>query len=354
MKRYSGLLLIIAFTMISDRSISQSYNGAFFESFYGRYPGARSEALGRCGVSLIGDAFSHNANPASLGILYGGFAALAHSSDYYANPGAKFDYLSVAYSFGNTGTFGLIIEEIDPGWVDSSGIIPSVHELTALKTSYDRIYYARPVTEGLYWGIGITFLQPVFSYSPVMANGMQKEVDDFGTGFDVGLLKSFNFHSDKNFHQLNLGLSLSNIFVFPYESSALPSPIGLPSILRMGANYNFTENFKIQAGLTLEYEDNLNSDYYEAIRSGLELTFFEWLVLRAGYFAQDLRDCEDCNTSVSQFTYGFGIRIEKVPYAKFPMSVGIDASLTEQPPLQKKQISWGAAGMISVQIGIIF
>ncbi len=354
MKICLKILLLLVLTFTGDSLRSQSYNGAFFESFYGRNPGARSEALGGCSVSLTGDPFSHYANPASLATIYGGFAAIAHSSDYYANPGATFDYFSVAYRVGKIGTFGIMIEEIVPNWTDSSSVIPSISELTAQRTSYDRIYYARPITESLYWGIGIAFLQPLFSFNPSAINNIQKEVDDYGGGFDLGLLKYISFHSDKNFHQLNLGLSLSNIFVFPYESSALPSPIGLPSVVRIGANYSFTKNFDFQAGLMLEYEDNINSDYYEAIHAGLELTFFEWLVLRSGYFAQDLRDCIDCNTSASRFTYGLGIRIAKVPFMEFPVSLGFDALLMEQLPLQKKQILWGAAGMISLHIGVVF
>lgn len=348
------IFLLLVLTITGDNLRSQSYSGAFFESFYGRNPGARSEALGGCAVSLIGDPFSHYANPASLATIYGGFAAIAHSSDYYANPSATFDYFSVAYRFGKVGTFGLMIEEIVPNHVDSSSVIPSMNELTAQRTSYDRIYYARPITESLYWGIGIAFLQPLYSYNPSAINGMQNEVDDYGGGFDLGLLKYFSLHTVRNFHQVSVGLSLSNIFVFPYESSALPSPVGLPSVLRMGANYSFTNNFNFQAGLMLEYEDNINSDYYEAIHAGLELTFFEWLVLRSGYFAQDLRDCADCNTSASRFTYGLGIRISKVPFIDFPMTLGFDASLTEQLPLQKKQILWGSAGMISLHIGVVF
>lgn len=354
MKIRMKILLLLVLTFTGDSLRSQSYNGAFFESFYGRNPSARAEALGRCGVSLIGDPFSHYANPASLATIYGGIAGIAHSSGYYASPEAKFDYLTIAYRFSKAGTFGIMIEEIEPGHVDSSGTIPSIPELTATRTSYDRIYYSRSITQSLYWGIGMAFLQPSYSYNPVSANGMQREIDDVGGGFDVGLLKCFIFHTDRNFHQLDVGVSLSNIFIFNYESSALPSPVGQPSVLRVGASYSFTKNYDIQAGLTTEFEDNLNSDYYEAIHSGLELTFFEWLVLRAGYFAQDLRDCEDCNTSVSQFTFGLGIRIARMPFAKFPMSLGIDASLMEQPPLQKKQISWGPAGMISLHVGAIF
>lgn len=354
MERHLRILFLLLLTVITGSLRSQSYNGAFYESFYGRNPGARGEALGRSGVSLIGDPFSQYANPASLATIYGGFAAIAHSSNYYANPEAGFDYLSIAYRFGNTGTFGLISEEIEPGYVDSGSTDPSIPELTAMKTSYSRIYYARAATDDFYWGIAMSILQPDFSYNQNPANSLWRDDDIGGATLDIGLLKIFNLHTVRNFHQLNLGLSLSNIFGFTYESSALSSPVGQPSVLRIGASYSFTRNYDFQAGLTLEYEDNLNSDHYEAVHTGLELTFFEWLVLRAGFFAQDLRDCENCNTSVSQFTYGLGIRISKVPYAKLPMSVGFDVSLTEQPPLQKKPISWGPAGMISLHVEAVF
>jgi hypothetical protein len=159
---------------------------------------------------------------------------------------------------------------------------------------------------------------------------------------DAGLSYTYK----RNTHHLEFGLSTSNLFFKKAPDPNLdPEDFEyynfhtLPQILRGGLSYSFLPEKKVttkslhllEAMISLEMREVLNSNYFNSFNAGLELKWLEIISLRTGYYTNDHAFVGPHAAFLSTkpdaaITYGIGFNI---PLAKrledrWPVTLRID------------------------------
>lgn len=180
--------------------------------------------------------------------------------------------------------------------------------------------------------------------------------------FDLGLIKKFRFAEKKHSnHSINLGASITNLNFakISFESSGMKD--ALPVITRYGTNYAFSfKNNRILGTLNTlnvlilwEYQRVLNSDYYSGFHTGSEVSFFEILMVRVGYYKEDRDDYglpASNKNSLSSFTYGFGLQFPIHKLSEVPLNVNLDYASLPQVSLSKSSNDWSHFSTYTVSL----
>ena len=306
MKAKIVMLILIVFNCTYNKGFSQSYEGAFYEMFFGIQPSARAEAMGRSIVSIPGDANSYYYNPAGSAALNGmninGSGTEQAQYNLYSKATTAFG--GASWKFGKTVTLGLSFDIFNTGEYDLSYIANSGDTVSGkfnTQVQNYRLTVASEVYKNLFAGLNLNIFVPDknFGYLP-FENGNENDPVMY---FDLGLLKSYNFGSKDKMQDLNFGASVINLNSAGYYYSDRVNKGKLPLIFRIGSSYNILLNKTFNFLFNTEYEDVINSKYYEGIHTGFEFSLRPFLYLRAGYFLQDVP-----GTGMSgHFTYGAGI-----------------------------------------------
>ena len=374
MKKILLTLAIIILPAGFFEASAQTYDGAFYEFFFGRQPGAKAEAMGKGMASVTGDAASYYYNPAGMGALQGlnlgaAFAGPYYSTGNYKFGNSKYNFYNASYNIKKYGTAGFSIDYFTYGLKQEYVITGENGEKTGTGT-YDpditnyRITLSSEVIKGLFAGVNLNYLHPDLFTDEFSVGNEKSGGNEDVFYFDLGVIKAFEIKSKKLNQRINLGSSLINVNSAEYTVTDASQGDKLPVIFRIGAAYDLTiEDRNIISKLNsykflvnLEYDDLFNSKYFGGFNSGIEFTFLEMLSLRAGYYTQDFArkyviidsvgNATGINYSqktLSEFTYGAGINIpvNQLTKGKTPVELKLDYTYLKQPSYTDNQDSPG-------------
>ena len=114
----------------------------------------------------------------------------------------------------------------------------------------------------------------------------------------------------------------------------------LPIISKTGLTYylnseiNSTRKLELyKIALITEFQTLLNSKFNNRISGGVELTLFEILLLRGGYYTMSIddRDYSINRDKVESITYGVGLNLPLSKFMKRPLEIVIDYTQLPQP-----------------------
>lgn len=308
MRKLSLILANVFIFVLSEIALSQKYEGAFHEIFFGPQPSARAEAMGRSIASIPGDPDSYYYNPAGLAALNGWNLNGGGStiSRYDLFPAASFSYFGTSYKFIKLGTLGLSVEVFNTGEFFLTYPNENGDTITGKfnnQVNNVRMTLCREITGGIYAGGNLNLFIPDydFGYLPIDKGNQGKPL----LYFDFGLLKTFGFGKKDLKQNLNIGASIINLNSAEYLFADGKDKGKLPVIMRIGTSYNLLLNRTYNFLLNAEYENILNSNHYDGIHTGFEFSLDPLLYLRAGFYTEDVTE----KNIHSQFTYGAGINI---------------------------------------------
>ena len=306
--------------------------------FFARQPSARAEALGKSGVALSeGDITARFYNPARLvntkGISFGG----AYSTPYYSLDKAYYNYFAASCRLGDYGVLGFSRYYFNYNAEITYEGNPIYENFIPYSSNYT-LSYAFECVKNISLGIN--------------TNIYQNELipDDKGSAYslDIGVLKNFQYDNMKNMENFEqkiiLGSSLFNIIHSKLKYPNEAQQEELPIEFRLGISYKISLNKKfINSNLQIisllihtEYQDLFNSEYHTAFKIGSEISFFEILSLRVGYYNESKNDYghpEINGDNITDNTYGFGIQLplNKFTQRNLPITIKFDSTILEQP-----------------------
>ena len=337
MKKSFSAVLIIILIFTFGETYPQAYDGSFYGFFFGRQPGARSEAMGRSLASVPGDVSSCYFNPAGSAVLNGLNLWGSYAEPYYEFEKGNFTGFGATYSFKKSGVLGFSGEVFSPN--EFAGI-PGNDTGAANNEAYNtgianvRITVSSEIAKDLYAGVNLNTFWPLEKYRHMSIGNTKGVSSDVIVYLDLGVMKSFTKTSKKNKHTFTLGSAITNLNFSGYSISDNDQRGTLPVIFRAGASYNiilYRKGITFIAGI--EYEDVLNSQYFEGIHTGIEFGLFDLLFLRAGYYSQDNSDCAECTDRLNEFTYGAGLHLNFVPSGYRTWGIKFDYTNLRQPQL---------------------
>lgn len=333
-------LTIFLLTILPTITFGQYEYGFLQETYFGRQPSARAEAMGKGYCAIDGDLTSIFFNPAGISSINGFEIDGSFSSPCYLAPDAKYSFVSLGYKINNYLTIGLSRNKFILGkdiiTTDVNG--NSYGPYTPYNSNSILTLSSEPV-KNLFFGLNTNY----FTWHPL---------DKSATAiyFDFGVIKKFQFAQNKTIkHSINIGASITNL---NYSKLTLNTYIGnLPVITRYGANYQFTFDRHLlidtlkTLGLLLqgEYKVLLNSQYNSGIHVGCEINVLEIISFRLGYYKEkeyDFNIPTYNNNEISAFTYGVGIQIPLYKLTKIPLKVSFDYTSLPQVSYSKIFTSW--------------
>ena len=320
------LATLVLFPFISQ---AQYQYGYLQESFFGRQPSARAEAMGKAYAAIDGDLATLFYNPAGTATLQGLELNTSFASPYYTLDNAKYNYLGVGYKASDYLTVGFSRNLFNMGQkvfrTDSFGI-PIGEQITPTNTTYSLNLSSEPI-KSLLVGINTNYL--IWKPNDLTGRSLY---------FDFGVIKKFELlEKDKVSHSANLGSSITNLTFaknkLDFYGKAIYS--NLPVITRIGGNYQLTFNNKwlfdtlstLKVLVQGDYQLLLNSDYHSGYHTGLEIQLLEMLALRFGYYAENQYDYgrPDANVKeIKDFTYGLGMQLPLNKLTRIPLNVSLD------------------------------
>lgn len=351
-------LVILAIFFLPNLSFGQYEYGFLHESFFGRQPSARAEAIGRSYSSLDGDMTSIYYNPAGTATIKGFEVNGSYASPYYAITKAKYTFISMGCKIKDYLIIGISRNHFTFGekvyMVDVIGNL--ISEYTPTNTNYTLTLSTQPIKNLL---IGLNTNYFIWDIINNKSTTLY---------FDLGVIKKFHFlQKEASKHSVSIGASISN---FNYSRITLKnnadiSTYNLPVTTRYGTNYQFsfdkhtlieelnTFRFILQG----EYQKVFNSDYESAIRTGGEIMLFELLSVRAGYYKEYVNDYgfPDINKNkIGGITYGFGIHIPLYKLTKTPLNINFDYTNLPQPSYSKTYTDWDHFTTYNLQLSWVF
>ena len=304
---------------------------------------ARSSALGKGGVALMGNLHAIYHNPAGIsnmeGIsLTGGLA----NPLIFSNNGELVSF-GAAYRIKNLMTLGLAVNKVTYGEnfiatdiidIDPSSAISNQFViLDTFKPAYSNFYLTIASEPFKNFHIGVNTKIHTWKEH---TNRLYRQLT-----FDIGILKKFNLHkSEKAIHDLTAGLSLTN-FIFGnsivLDEYRNPVSLRIPSGSKIGLSYHLglsknmiTSKLNILDVLFHTEYGVYSFPFSPALRLGIELTTLEIISLRWGYSYSNQRGytfnqnglLDSRRNELNEFTYGLGLQlpIDKLTESKYPIT----------------------------------
>lgn len=336
--------IVILVLLIPLLSFGQYKDGFLQESFFGRQPSARAEALGKGYSSIDGDLATIFYNPAGTATIQGIELNTSLASPYYHFNKAKYSFISAGYNINKYLTIGIsrnhYTTKQEITLTDSLGPIATGTSLTS--SLYTLNFSSQPI-KNLFIGVNTNYL----IWKPVdkSANSLY---------FDFGIIKKFKFgQKTTTNHTINIGASITNLNFAKtkLDFHGYKSESSLPVVTRFGTNYQLflnkkwvfdtltTFRFLFQA----DYQLLLNSDYNNGFHTGAEIMFLEILSLRIGYYKEYEYDFDNPSANeneISEITYGLGLQVPLNKLTKIPLSINFDYTSLPQPSYSKTQTNW--------------
>jgi hypothetical protein len=353
--------LFFIFILIPVNFYGSDYQNYQFQFFFGRQPSAKSESMGRALVATNDGAFTAYYNPAGSYFTKGINAAFSHASPYYLATKANYMFYGLSWNIGKFGTIGINQFRFSLGenalW--TTGFDPTIgSEYFTPSTSMTSLNYSWDMWKNLALGINLNMFSDKIAKKTLQSYPI-----------DFGLMKQVFFKDKKNFsQQIRLGLSIKNILgsKVKYESPVVMGPAqeeALPIILNLGSSYNvhFQRTDKLPnlfiMGITLqvEYQDVLNYEYRSGFKIGTEISIFEILHWRMGYYTIGLNSNPvNGKKRLEDFTYGFGLflPVNKLLKHDIPVTISIDMTKLKQPSYIVDFEDWEIFSVYSFNVGM--
>lgn len=354
MKRLAVFILFIIPTI----SFGQYKYGFLQETFFGRQPSARAEAMGRGYSSIDGDLTSIFYNPAGIATINGLEIDGSFSSPYYLAKYAKYNFTSIGYRFNDYVIIALSRNNFTLGqeitYTDING--NSLGTATPKNSNYTLTFSSQPI-KNLFLGLSTNY----FIWQPINKSAT-------AIYFDFGVIKKIDFLQKDGFnHSINIGASITNVNYSKatIEFNGNTGTENFPVITRYGANYQFILNkgFLIDTLKTFkfllqgDYKMLLNSQYHSGIHTGAEFKFLEILSVRVGYYKEKQYDY-DIPTSnkneISAITYGFGLQLPIDKLTQIPLNINFDYTSLPQPTYSVNRVIWDNFTTYNLRLNWIF
>ncbi|MBS1492520.1 MAG: hypothetical protein JST55_03355 [Bacteroidetes bacterium] len=329
MKKLCILFLIIVSNLCYSQDITiddNLYKGILDDLFINHQPSAKGESMGRGLVANSDGHFGSYYNPALTSLNKGFNADYSYSQSESGKP--SINYFGVSYGNDKIGNFGVSAYIFSKAREDNLGF------KAQLKGSYyDAVYtvnYSREIVKDFYAGINLGIFHYYNYYHWSTANGYQGNffIAD-GVTLDLGVLKKFEIESEDNKQIFEAGASISN-FTNSKVGDTYLTP--LPVTLRLGASHQL----KIEKGerqavpyplgffTHIQFDKVINSDYFGTFRFGEEMSLWDILFVRGGYFYSKIHDGFERDESVITFGLGLNIPINKLLLTKNTMELKVD------------------------------
>jgi len=323
------LIIFLSF-VLANSIFAQNYNDFAREIFFGRLPGAKTEAMGRILTLNFDPYFVSQSNPANLVSTKGAAVFYSNSSPFYGYTDATYNYAGVSYNNPTIGAFAFNFLVFNTG---STIFIPQWGEPFTVPFEEKRYIYTLTYSYKI---------QNWFSFG-VNANLF---VADFGTDetfsdtfFEIGLSRNFSVIQNSELKdELTIATQLKNIFNQSFSTVDQAQADAFPSIFRIGVSNSieytdtdvFEKSYLFGFTIGLEYQDLLNSGKRTAYKVGGELSFLDIIFLRSGYYNETTYSSEG---ELGDFTYGFGLKLDFEKYItnNFPLVLIFDFVTLEQP-----------------------
>lgn len=333
MKRLVLISLLFLITL-ADSFAQRNIGGDQRLLLFDRKPSAASAALGRTNVNSMGSLSSAMFNPALLSGVNGISAQGSYSSPYYYARDGEMGFAGFGAKVHDKIKVGVSQHKFWYKIADwASDDVAAVHGRTSL------ILASEPFES---WHVGITGNYFDFWGKETEASDLKKYWEVYR--FDIGLVKEFEHLFKYDSINLSLAASMTNMtgVVQGQGSSARPQA----GTLRLGTMFKHVlPNTLTNASLNIlsyklqfEYQNVLDSDFFHALKGGLQIDLMEVFQLRCGYYQIELNDWgyPDLNVSnFTDFTYGAGL---KLPFSKVwsvPLDVQIDYANMPQTSFRK-------------------
>ena len=332
-------IIILLLFVLSNSIFAQNYNDFARELFFGRLPGAKTEAMGRIVPLNFDPYFISQSNPANLITTKGVAVFYSNSSPFYGYSDATYNYAGVSYNNPTIGAIAFNLILFNSGYTI---IIPSGGVSITLPFEEKRylytLTYSNEIKDWFNFGISANLFVADF--------GIDESFSD--TFFEIGLSRNFTVIQNSELKdELTIGTQLKNIFNQSFSAVDQAQADAFPSIFRIGVSnsieYTDTDVFEkaYLLGFTigLEYQDLLNSVKRTAYKVGGELSFLDIIFLRSGYYNETTYSSEG---ELEDFTYGFGLKLDFEKYItnNFPLVLVFDFVTLEQPSYVTNISNW--------------
>ncbi len=302
MKKIISILFVLLFTFPALEA--QQKRAQTSMKFLSVSNSARASAMSDAVTSVDMGAYSPFYNPATLAFVESNVSVTAGVVQWIADINHNSASLVYRPANGRIGVFGLnatsvdygdiisTVRDNDPnnplGYLDNGFVNP-----TAMTIG---LSYANEVTDQFAVGANFKYAYQDLTSAPINTDGNGGYVtDSYSAG--VGVL-DFGVFYKTGFESLNFAMALRN---FSPEVSFIEEEQELPLTFKIGISMNVLDLTDIEPNehsLLVSIDTNRPRDYYEQLLFGLEYTFLNRFMVRAGYgFPKDEED----------LSFGFGI-----------------------------------------------
>ena len=339
MKKLLLLLSSILFNSIFPQS-SNLYNGLAHEIFFSRLPSAKTEAMGRILTLNFDPYFVSQSNPANLVSSEGVALFYSNSSPLYGHTKASYSYAGISYVHPVYG--GIAFNFLSFNYGSEAFGVPYHIQFVEKRYLYT-LTFAYNIKKWFSLGVNANLFEADF--------GIGKSYHD--SFFELGFSREFNIVQNSELKDdLALGTQIKNIFNQSFSAIDEAQADAFPSIFRSSGLSNTIEYTDTDIyenayflGFTLgfEYQDLLNSSRLTAYKTGGELSLFDIIFLRGGYYSES-------EGKLTDFTYGLGLKLDFDIYIEddFPLLLLIDFVSLEQPAYGSAPIDWGNFNTLSL------
>ena len=289
MKRYSALTAVtILMTCVGvAQGVGVSKSGTTAAAFLEISVGASAVGMGSAYVSIAHDATALHWNPAGVASLDQASAVAAHTN-WIAD--TKFDFAAVVVPLTGFGTLGLSVTSLTMGdmKVRTAELPEGTGEFFSAGDLAGSLSYSRRLTERFSIGITAKYIQQTIWHENASAFAI-----DVGTLFKTDL-----------FGGMTIGATLSNfgtsmkmngrdarqfIRLNPTElgtNGQIPTDVefdswDLPLLFQFGVSTRLFDNDTYRWTIAVDALHPNNN--YESVNCGTEISFLDFLFLRAGY-----------------------------------------------------------------------
>lgn len=332
-------MLTFLFLVVTATSFGQYQSGFLPEFFFGRQPSARTEAMGKAYTAIDGDMGSVYFNPAGVATAKQIEISTSYTPPgYYSTKGYYTSY-GVSYKAFNHLQISLSRFQFNFGKTTVSNATKTPYEETTTLT-----LSSEPIKNVLI-GLNANY----FIWQPGIAEASKALLFDFGVIKKFELLTTVS-HNRQTF-SLGAYISNANYATTTATFNNIPEKYHLPVLGRFGACYQSATgrsylfdstnlfNFLVQS----EYQLLLNSTYRSAIKFGGEVTWKNFISIRAGWYREKVYDFglpDDNNNNISGMTYGAGLHLPFYALFKLPVAMQFDFTSLPQVSYSKTNTSW--------------
>lgn len=308
--------------------------------------------MGGGDLAMLGDVRSVFFNPAALAEM-NGLEVYAHGANpYYILGAAHYSNAGLAYRLSDRFAIAAHYNRFDWNWAESGWVLvdPVGNPSGAWgANSQDRTeQYSMSVSgrlaRGLSVGLQGTWLRtgfPVEMDVPMVTMSAHQVILNKSSGTWRQSLRAAaawqNISGERAIHEDEERRG------FSYDiDEPIPSTVRLAASATIACHSGWLSDSARIAAFTLhvQYDDDVNDHYRTAFRAGAELELLRILLVRAGWFRQEVYDYgwpKDNKNVLSDVTYGLGVNVPIQEWSKGKVPVSITLDYVRMPQVSYSQ-----------------